>query len=208
MFVERVSWTVPRDLRENSVNLLATLHHYMDSSGGLIRSLSGSELSCSESLVSITFWKGWEDLARFLASPKASLLTQSSAHNSQERLRPHHFEVVWQWPEEEVDTISGESFWAINDYYVDQGPEALLDNLRQLAPGLARSHDFSCAGLWLDKNNGSHVALATHWSGSTPPSASAFDWNNKSGPYRPAIKESQLSIFRVKVTDPFHLGVA
>jgi len=68
VFVELVLWLVPTRLKDSSLNLLRLQQHDMSSSGGLICSLAGHELYCQDNLVSVTFWKSWEDLARFLAS--------------------------------------------------------------------------------------------------------------------------------------------
>ncbi len=200
MFVEHLSWVVPRNQKESALNLLSLLHHKMDASGGLIRSLVGSDVYDPECLVSLTFWKGWEDLARFLSSPKAAVLSEHVA-NSTERPKPHHFEVLWDWPQEEVDTASGESYWALYRFSTDREHiEELLDGLRHYVPTLAGHDGFRCAGLWLDKNNDKHLAMATQWAKKEVPDLQFPDVVTNSG-------ESVRSLVRIKVTDPYHLGV-
>jgi len=201
MFVEHLSWVVPRSQRESALNVLAQLHHHMDASGGLIRALAGSDVYNPSNLVSLTFWKSWEDLARFLAGPKSAILNDYSGAGA-ERPKPHHFEVVWDWPQEEVDTVSGESHWAFYRFATERRHiEALLDGLRHYVPTLGSHDGFRCAGIWLDKNNDSLPGLATQWSGKEVPDLEFPE------AIRSAASETVRSVARIKVTDPYHLGV-
>jgi heme-degrading monooxygenase HmoA len=201
MFVELLSWTVPGSQKESSLNLLRALHHQMDTSGGMVRSLVGREVHNPDCLVSLTFWKSWEDVARFLASSGSSMLNEHR-NNSSERPKPHHFEILWEWPQEEVDTKSGECFWSIHQFYPEPAAmNRLLDGLRHWAPSLSARGGFHCAALWLDKNNDSHVALATQWTGDGAPEVELPE------EIRAAAGRSTLIVARVRVTDQYHLGV-
>lgn len=201
MFVEHLSWVVPPAQRDSAVDLLSTLHHHMDASGGLVRSLSGHDVYNPNCLVSLTFWKSWEDLARFLASPRSSILSEQRA-NSAERPKPHHFELLWDWPQEAADTLAGESYWAIYDFYATRERlQALLEGLQHYVPALAGRQGFRSAALWLDKNNDCHVALATQWADRTVPDIQLPENIRDSG------GQTIRSIVRARVTDQYHLGV-
>lgn len=201
MFVELLSWTVPDNQKESALNLLRALHHQMDASGGMVRSLVGREVGNPDCLVSLTFWKSWEDVARFLASSGASMLNEHR-NNSSERPKPHHFEILWEWPQEEVDTRSGECFWSIHELYPERAAvNRLLDGLRHWAPSLSASSGFRCAALWLDKNNDSCVALATQWTGDGAAEVALPE------EILAAVGKTKQMVARVRVTDRYHLGV-
>ncbi len=206
MFVELVLWLVPTRLKDSSLNLLRLQQHDMSSSGGLICSLAGHELYCQDNLVSVTFWKSWEDLARFLASPKAGILAEKSRRQQIESPKPHHFEVVWDYPADEVDTISGPAFWAMHDFAAhDDKLNTLMAGLRHTVCDLSHQAGFRSGGLWIDKSNGHHVIVATQWSSDAPPSQQVVDLMLKSGV--PSATESSARLFAVTQTDPYHASV-
>jgi len=78
-----------------------------------------------------------------------------------EKPKPHHFEVVWEWPEEEVAVIAGAASWVLHHLVVTEGSlDPVLNSLRQYAPEMGKQDGFRSAGIWLDKSNGEHIVLA------------------------------------------------
>jgi heme-degrading monooxygenase HmoA len=163
MFVEHITWTVSSGQEQNALRLLNAMAQHMDASGGLVRSLAGTDVTSDRKLVSLSFWKSWEDLSRFLSADKDQLLREP------QNLRLHHFETIWEWPKEEVATISGEAIWAIHEIHAEEElVESLLDSLRHLAPSIKNMQGFHTAALWTDKTNYGHVVFATQWAANMP----------------------------------------
>lgn len=209
MYVERLSWVVPPELVESSLNLFAVLHHHMDASGGLIRALAGRDAKTEGHLISMTFWRDWENLSRFLASSKAALVAESADGSSLDRPKPQHFEVVWEWPQEEVDTKSGEWHWALHDFMVEPARvEDLLVQARRFAPTLSHGDGFVTAGLWIDRNNPNHVVFASQWSSKAIPDIEVQSQSvNATQKDKIPFSEQKIALYRVRATDPLHLGV-
>ncbi len=169
MFVEQFSWTVNRSQKESSQQILQMLCHYMDSSGGLIRALSGEDLNNPDSLTCLSFWKSWDDLSRFLVSHKSACLDEISKQQAAGKVKPHHFEAIWHWPGEITDDLNHQSCFAVHDFSADEGKmDILFDSLRHAVPRLQSHKGFHSASLWVDKNNSGHAVMATRWSESSP----------------------------------------
>lgn len=163
MFVEQVTWNVSRGQEQNALRLLNSAAQQMDTSGGLVRSLVGQDVASEQRLISLNFWKSWEDLSRFLGKDSEFL------RQSQQEIRLHHYETIWEWPDEEVATISGEAVWVIHDISAkDDEVESMLDSLRHLAPTIKNMQGFHTAALWMDKNNYGHIVFATQWAPNMP----------------------------------------
>ena len=203
MFVEQVFWSVPSRLKDSSLQLLGAQHRDMGSSGGLITSLLGFEEGCQDNLISLSFWKSWEDLGRFLSGPKANLLTASSETHRLERPHPHHFEIVWEWPGDEVDTISGSAHWAFHDFWSEDGKfDRLIEDLRSVVIELSHKEGIVSAGIWLNKNAHTHLALATQWREDSPPTKETLELPLKAEELN--VKESRVGVFKLSQTDSFH----
>ena len=206
MFVEQLTWNVPSGGKESALRVLSMLHHHMDASGGLIKSLTGCDTGGGSLVLSLTFWKSWEDLSRFLAGPKASLLDEAQSVTGSQSIRPHHYEIVREWPSAEVDTVCGESHWMIHEFHAsDDGSQALFDALGQTVPRLGHEDGFRRAELWLDKNNSTHVVLASQWSGDLEPDRRLVE-RLMAGGSGPGV--SSCTTYKMRVSDPYHLGVA
>lgn len=204
MFVEHLTWTVPAEKRENALNLLAAMHHYMHASGGMVRCAAGCDASLETALSSLTFWKSWEDLARFLEGPKSSIIARSEGGNSCAPPVLHHYEIVWEYPAGEAARRESEFCAAVTEFDVSEREmEALLDGLRHGVPRLSECEGFASAGLWVDKSNPCHLALAVDWGAAGPPAG------NTSGRILAGLLDSGRSkLYRLKVTDPHHSVVS
>ncbi len=160
MFVEQAIWKVPRDRTVTSMTLLNTVAIDMHKSGGLVRFFSGEDIEEPQALMALSFWKCWEDLSRFMGSSRNTFLSESS------RLLLHQFEIVWEWPQEEVNTVYGDTYWALHEYTVtEEQIQSLLDAIRQSAPSLRGHNGFRSAAIWMDKHSRGHVVFAVQSSG-------------------------------------------
>jgi len=174
----------------------------MDSSGGMIQSLAGHNVEAEEQRVSLTFWKGWQDLERFLRSSKSKLFADT-LQTATERLKPQYCEVVWKSSGYSVDTVDGITHWALNDFSAEsnQDMEALLDGLRLRCRKIARLNGFSGASIWIDKYSAKRVVLATHWSGELPPSRAAIDEALSIQTLKLPVKEARSAVFKVQALE-------
>lgn len=207
MFVEKLEWLVPKEQKQNSLRLLAALRQSMETSGGLVQSLVGSDAECEERLLALNFWKSWEDLSRFLNVSKTPLFTGPNGKPS-DRLQMHHYEIIWEWPEEEVNTLAGDPLWHIHDFHVNpEQIEGLLDGLRQLVPASRHNRAFRETAIWIDKNNNGHIILANQWATNEPPGMVLAELNGRIR--GPAIEPQQVnsSLYGLRVARPVSVGV-
>lgn len=160
MYVEQAIWTVPADKCRTSLSALNAIAPEMHSSGGMIRLFTGEDVESPECLLGLSFWKCWEDLSRFMGSSKNTLMSESS------KMLLHQFEIVWEWPDEEVNTVYGDTYWALHDFTVDDNQvQELLSVLRQKSPGLRAHNGFRSAAIWIDKHTRGHIVFAVQSSG-------------------------------------------
>jgi hypothetical protein len=207
MFVEQISWSVARGLKDDLLGELEVLSHHMDASGGLILPLIGYEVNCPDKLSCLSFWKSWEDLARFLASPGSDLLGQESLKHGVARPKPHHYEVIWQWPQEEVEQARGQSHWVVHEYEADENQiDVLFDNLRHGVPKMLKQRGFCTAGLWLDKRDNGHAAMATQWSHEADVDDSLLDAAVLLSSVQAKAKEISRSVYAMKTVDLHLVG--
>lgn len=152
--MEAVLWYVEGRQAENCLDRLQHLSHQMDSSGGLIKAVAGAELGRSSHFVLITFWKAWDNVARYLASAKSDMLPQLGS--------PQSFEVVWEFPKEEVAAARTGNYFLAYDVCADGEAENVLEHLRVGVGRLSHETGFESAAIWIDRNNANHLLLAVH----------------------------------------------
>jgi hypothetical protein len=157
MFVEQLSWLVPRDQAQSASQMLDATVHHMEGSGGFIRSFAGCETTNARHFLSLNFWKSWEDLSRFLGSKRAAFLSDYG------KLSLHHYEVIWEWPGDEVNRSRRDGLWALHDFTISSNLDQLLATVRHEIPMYKSNPAFRDAGMWLDKNNPDHIVLAIQW---------------------------------------------
>jgi heme-degrading monooxygenase HmoA len=206
MYVQQLMWKTSSKQQANTLALLSGLHHHMDSSGGLIRCLVGSQGNSPDVLYSLSFWKSWEDLSRFLSSEKSSYLTLSALSNATERMQPKHYEVIWEFADDEINKLPGETFWAISDYQCQPKQEhVLLDALRHRCQALEQESVFAGASLWIDKNDPQHIAVATLWQGNSQGEEKANEMARNLGRGNLPVTEFSSFVIKALIAKPHHL---
>ncbi|GEM_PF-3575039 len=207
MFAERVAWAVSRDVGKRALEIVREVAHDMDGSGGLIRAFSGAHRQKPDRLLFLTFWKGWEDLSRYLAGRRSAAFDELIRLHSVERPKPEHFEVVWGSNGEVIDTVRGDWLWSFDDF-LTRPPEGerLLECLGGLAPDLRHHSSFAGAGLWLDRINPGHLVLSGLWQPDAPESA-CTGWAAPLAGRLPPDTQHKQSLYKLLVADPVRLAV-
>lgn len=192
--MEAVVWNVEGRQAENCLDRLQYLCHQMDSSGGLIKAVAGAEEGRGDRFVLITFWKSWDNVTHFLGGAKSDLLPKLGS--------PHAFQVVWQFPKEEVAVSRSGNYLLVYDVYGDGEADSVLEHLRSGVGRLSHDAGFESAAIWIDRNNPSHLLLAAHWGSESCPDAGRVEECLMLESDRVRVGEKRVGVYRVKVLDP------
>ncbi len=190
--MEAVFWSVEDKQIDNRLQSLQSLCHQMDSSGGLIKAVAGVG---QDKLVFITFWKAWDNVTRYLGNAKSDILPKLGS--------PHHFEIVWQFPKEEVSTCCTGNHVILYDVYAEKtSAEALLEHLRTGAGRLSHEPGFQSAAIWIDRNNTEHMLFAAYWAGTEAPDAERLESCLQLEADGIAVGDKSVSSYRVQALSP------
>ncbi len=192
--MEAVLWNVEGRQAENCLDRLQHLCHQMDSSGGLIKAVAGAEEGRGDRFVLITFWKSWDNVVRFLGAAKSDLLPKLGS--------PHSFEVVWQFPVEEVSASRSGNYLVAYDVYAGESSESVLEQLRSGVGRLSHESGFESAAIWIDRNNPRHLLLAAHWGSEACPDAGRVEECLMLESDDVRVVEKRVGVYRVKALDP------
>jgi hypothetical protein len=189
--MEAVLWYVEGRQAENCLDRLQHLVHQMDSSGGLIKAVAGAEVGRGDCFVFITFWKAWDNVTRYLGGDKSDMLPKLGS--------PHSFEVVWEYPKEEVVAVRTGGHLLMYDVYADGEAENVLEHLRVGVGRLSHEAGFESAAIWIDRNNAGHFVLAAHWQAASVPNTGRVEECLMLESDKVRVQEKRVNTYRMQV---------